>query len=117
MIFYSFLPDWVKLIQMKFEERLTLTQYFTKTYCSYLNFERCIKILIKFPLIWCIVGLCRSKFDLIFKGLNEWLILDEKVTGQKGSGRFPAKPVGRSLHVLQLCFAYSSRKKLPVGID
>ena len=33
------------------------------TYLSYLNSDKCILILIEFPLIWYIMGLSRSKFD------------------------------------------------------
>ena len=33
------------------------------TYLSYLNSDKCILILIEFPLIWYIRGLSRSKFD------------------------------------------------------
>ena len=40
------------------------------TYYRYFNSEECILILIEFPLIWYIVGLCWSKFGLIFKFLN-----------------------------------------------
>ena len=53
------------------------------TYYRYFNSEECILILIEFPLIWYIVGLCRSKLDPVFKCLKEWEALDEKVDKTK----------------------------------
>ena len=52
---------------------------YLNTYCSYLISDKCILILIEFPLIWCMVGLCRSKLDLIFKGLNEQEAINGKI--------------------------------------
>ena len=48
-------------------------------YKSYVNSEECILILTEFPLIWYIVGLCRTKLNPIFKGLKKQEVLNEKI--------------------------------------
>ena len=73
-----FSPFWVELIRkwaMEFSGLADLNPLYLQTYGSNLNSEKCILIIIEFPLIWYVIGLRRSKFDPVFKGLKEWEVL------------------------------------------